>query len=115
VAPNRLSRHRFETGTVDENGRLFLDDPIAFDYRERSDNRFHTVIEGETLFALAGRYFSSFERGCGFWWVIADFQPEPIHDPTIAIVAGRLLVIPSERVLQEEILSERRRGESEGA
>ena len=43
--------------------------------------------------------------------MIADFQPGPIHDPTLALDVGRALVIPSVRVVTEEILSEQRRQE----
>ena len=43
------------------------------------------------------------------WWVIADFQPEPVHDPTRALEVGRVMFIPSERTLVEEVFSSRRR------
>jgi hypothetical protein len=46
------------------------------------------------------------------WWVIADFQSDPIHDPTRKLKRGRVLIIPSERTLTEEIFSERRRREA---
>ena len=67
------------------------------------------VKEGETLYSLAGRYFAPLPRPAGLWWIIADFQPDPIHDPTLALDVGRALVVPSVRVVTEEILSEQRR------
>ena len=48
-------------------------------------------------------------RGCGFWWAIADFQPDPIVDPTLDLEPGRRLVVPSLRVLTDVILGEQRR------
>ncbi len=48
-------------------------------------------------------------RACGFWWVLADFQPDPIVDPTLELDVGRRLVVPSLRVLTDVILSEQRR------
>ena len=48
-------------------------------------------------------------RGCGFWWAIADFQPDPIVDPTLELEVGRTIFIPSERVLTDVILGAGRR------
>jgi hypothetical protein len=44
--------------------------------------------------------------------VIADFQPDPIHDPTLELEPGRVLVIASLRTVLEEIFSESRREEA---
>jgi hypothetical protein len=41
--------------------------------------------------------------------VLADFQPDPIVDPTLELDVGRRLVVPSLRVLTDVILSEQRR------
>jgi hypothetical protein len=59
------------------------------------DTRLHTVTEGETLYTIAGRYFRPRPRACGLWWIIADFQPDPILDPTLTLEPGRRLFIPS--------------------
>lgn len=108
MPPNRFSRHRFTTATLVE-GEQALDDRVPFGYREFDDNVMHQVQTGDTIFGLAGRYFPNLPRGCGLWWVIADFQPEPIHDPTLQLADGSLLVIPSERTVEELILNEARR------
>ena len=71
--------------------------------------RVHVVAQGDTLEGLAGRYFAPLPRACGFWWVLADFQPDPIVDPTLELDVGRRLVVPSLRVLTDVILSEQRR------
>lgn len=109
MPPNRFSRHRFTLGVADDEERTFLTERVQFRYRERSDNKLHVVRTGDTLFSLAGRYFDVFDRAAGLWWVIADFQPDPIHDPTLRLEDGRVLIIPSVRTVQEEIFNERRR------
>lgn len=109
MPPNRASRHRFSTGVRDAEGRMFLAERPKFRYRDLVDNRQHVVKEGDTLFNIAGRYFVGVDRPAGYWWVIADFQPEPIHDPTIRLVPGTVVVVPSLRTLQLDILDEGRR------
>lgn len=109
MPPNRLSRHRFSVGTADADDAMFLTERPVYGYRELPDNRQHLVVEGDTLFTLAGRYFAGMPRPAGFWWAIADFQPTPVQDPTLTLRVGSVVVIPSLRTLQMEILNERRR------
>ena len=105
MPPRAGSRYTFCNGVNDAGGLLYLTDREPYRYRDHPDNRTHIVAQGDTLFHLAGRYFSPLPRACGFWWVIADFQPDPIFDPTLALSSGRLLFIPSVRVLTDVILS----------
>lgn len=109
MAPHTGSRHSFTMGVRDEAGRLFLTEREPFPFREYSDTRTHIVAQGDTLFGLAGRYFAPLPRACGFWWVLADFQPDPIIDGTLELDVGRRLFIPSTRVLTDVILGEQRR------
>lgn len=110
MPPKRYSRHEFTNSVMDANGRMFLTDRVPFRYTDRPDNIRHTVTAGDSLFTLAGRYYETFtDRPSGFWWVIADFQPDPILDPTLVLEEGRVLFIPSQRTLREEILNPRRR------
>jgi hypothetical protein len=109
----RLSRHWLCQTVVDDQGRLYLSDRSRYLYRELPDNQYHLVVEGDTLFLLAATYFEGVERPAGLFWVIADFQPTPIHDATLALENGRLLAIPSMRTLMEEILSPSRVDEFE--
>lgn len=106
------SRYTFCEKWTSDDGTTFLDERKPFRYQVFDDNRVHRVVQGETLFTLAGNFFASRQRPAGLWWVIADFQPQPIHDPTIALIPGSLVVIPSERTVVEVILNERRRDES---
>jgi len=109
-----FSRHLFCQGIVDADGKLYLTDREPFRYVARADNRFHTVQEGDTLFSLAFQYFQPRPRPDQFFWVLADFQPEPIVDVTLTLPKGSTIVIPSERCLVEEIFNESRRPEFEG-
>jgi hypothetical protein len=109
VAPQTGSRHSFTLGVRDEAGRLFLTEREPYGFQEHADTRVHVVAQGDTLFQLAGRYFAPLPRACGFWWVIADFQPDAIVDPTLDLEPGRRLFIPSVRVLTDVILGESRR------
>lgn len=106
------SRHTFCLAWFDSAGRVYLDDRSPYGYRAFADNSVHVVLEGETIWSIAGQHFAPHPRAAGLWWVVADFQPNPIHDPTIALVAGSLLVLPSLRTVLEEVLGEQRRSES---
>lgn len=112
MPPRRFSRYSFCSAVLDDQERLFLTDREPFRYRPLPDNRQHVVKEGDTLFSLAGRYFAPLPRPAGLWWVIADFQPEPVHDPTLALELGRVVVVPSIRTITEEAFSEKRRAEA---
>ena len=103
------SRYSFCLALTADDGRMHLTEREPFGYVALPDSRTHLVIGSDTLFALAGKYFAPLPRACGFWWVIADFQPDPIVDPTLALDVGRTLVIPSPRVLTDVILSDARR------
>ena len=114
MPPRRFSRFEFTLGIRDDNGGLLLTDREPFRFRPLPDNRIHELKEGETLFTIAGRFFRPRPRAAGFWWVIADFQPDPIIDPTVPLDVGRRLFVPSLRTLDEEILSESRRRQVNG-
>lgn len=114
MPPRTNSRHLFTTAQKrpgDE--RLFLSDRVPFRFVDLPDNRTHPVKSGDTLWSLAARYFAPLGElpelsAAQFWWVIADFQPVPIHDPTIQLVPGQKLIIPSVRTVRERVLQPRR-------
>ncbi len=108
MPPKPMSRHLFTAG-IRQSGITLLTDRERFPYRSFHDNRVHVASEGDTLWHLAGRYFSGLPRACGLWWVIADFQPDPIHDPTLTLEAGRKIIIPSVRVVRERLFDARAR------
>ena len=99
------SRYMFCEALRDAAGNLYLTERTPYRFQDVSDNRFHTVMLGETFHQLAEQYFPSIPDAASLWWIIPDFQPTPIHDPTLALVPGTVLVIPSERLVQEEIFN----------
>lgn len=115
MPPRRFSRHTYVLGIADEAApdALQLTERTPYGYRTLGDTRQHTVAQGDTLWSLAARYFAGFARPAGLWWVIADFQPDPILDPTITLTPGTTLYIPSVRTVTELIFSETRRTEPE--
>jgi hypothetical protein len=111
MPPLEQSRHIFTTFLPDDEERLYLTARKPFGFQSFGDTVQHVVQEGDTLFSLAGRYlFDSL-----LWWVIADFQPEPIQDPTIRLDQspglGKVVYVPSTRRVNEEIFNELRRSE----
>jgi hypothetical protein len=89
--------------------QIQLTEREPFLFRNYKDNREHLVKEGESLFNLAARYFDGIDNPAELWWIIADFQPDPILDPTIKLELGRTLIIPSVRTVEEVIFNEARR------
>lgn len=111
MPPRRWSRHTFALGVL-EGEDTQLTDRVPYRFRNFRDNIQHVVGDGDSLFSLAARYFAPLARPSGLWWVIADFQPAPIHDPTIELTPGTTIFIPSLRTVQEEVFSEARREDS---
>jgi hypothetical protein len=108
MPPRQNSRYSFSRGYTDESGAFVLTDPVPFRFHPYTDNRFHTITSEDSLFTLAAKYFKRFPRPNGLWWIIADFQPDPIHDPTRRLGVGTVLVIPSDRTVQENIFASKR-------
>jgi len=109
MPPRLNSRHEF-TSAIEANGVRVLTRRVPFRFQDLNDNVQHLVSAGESLFTIAGRYFKGVtERPSGLWWIIADFQPNPIHDPTLELEEGTVLFVPSERTVREEIFNPKRR------
>jgi len=103
------SRYRYCIAFRDEQGRLVLDEREPVRYQKLKDNIYHKVVDGDTLWGLAFRYFREFTRPEGLWWVIAEFQPEPILDPTLRLETGTTIIVPSNRFLKTVVFSEDQR------
>lgn len=110
MPPGPESRHLRTSARQREGSEaLWLSPRVPFRYLNLPDNRAHIVSEGDSLHKLAAVYFASLGRlptisAANLWWVIADFQPQPIQDPTIKLVPGQRLIIPSARTVTERIL-----------
>jgi hypothetical protein len=114
MPPKTLSRHIFSFGIRDPDLNFMLSDREPFRFRDRRDNIVHTARRGDTLFTLAGSFYRSIDpdRACGLWWILADYQPDPVVDPTVKLAVGVLIYAPSPRVVIQEIFSESRRRET---
>jgi hypothetical protein len=104
-------------GRYDEGGNLFLSARIPFRYDDTLDDTIqHEVREGDSLASIAYQYYKGLKRpdetrrdGWGpehLWWVICEFQPTPILDPTLALEIGRVLEIPSPEAVQRYVFGE---------
>lgn len=82
-----------------EAGSILLMSRAPIQFRDARDNRLHVVQAGDTLETLAAHYFRGVPDAADLYWLIAEFQPTPITDPTLRLEPGSLLVIPSSRVL----------------
>jgi hypothetical protein len=99
------SRYAYSIGKIDNDGITYLTDPEPFPYDNKLPGTIkHVVADGETIWTIARKYYSSIKNAEHLWWVIADFQPVPLHDMTIDLTVGSILYIPSMRVLSEQIL-----------
>lgn len=114
MPPRVNSRYTFTDATQQLDGSLMLSDYEPFRYTPLDDTRVYVVRDGDTYFTIAGKLFAPLDRPAGFWWVICDFQPNPIVDPTIPPTPGTQLFVPSVRTVTEIILSEARRAETAG-
>ena len=108
----RLSRFRFCLAVQRNDGTMMLTDREPFRYVPFDDNTIHPASRGDTWRTLAGRYFKAEnivvvpER---LWWVIADFQPQPVVDPTLRIQPGTLIHIPTLTNVFQHVFNEDRR------
>jgi hypothetical protein len=92
MAPRAGSRHSFSLGVLAPEGRRLLTEREPFRFREFPDNRPHRVVEGDTLWGLAGLYFAPLPRACGFWLqTVAPClltTPHPISQPYGILLHG---------------------------
>lgn len=106
MPPRIFSRYQFCVSFRDPvTGLLMLSDRDPFPFAPFPDNHQVTARNGDTLWNLANRYFKPLPDAALLWWIIADFQPDPIADPTIALQVGRVIHIPSVRTVETEIFS----------
>ncbi|MEN6368466.1 MAG: hypothetical protein ABFD77_02070 [Thermotogota bacterium] len=102
---DQYSRYRFCT-MLGGNGEIaYLDEREPFRYRDEPDNTFYTAKDGDTWWGLAWKFFSGFPNKALLYFLLCEFQPEPVVDPTIRIEAGRQIAIPSERIIRTKVYS----------
>jgi hypothetical protein len=107
---SRYSRDYFCTGQLDADGMFFLSERVPFRYQPFDDTIERIAVAGDTWWSLAFLYYGAIPNAANLlWYVIADFQPVPVVDPTIAIVPGTTVYVPSLQTLLSDICSEQRR------
>jgi len=86
------------------DGSLVTTLPERVEFQERSDTLIHVVAEGERLTDLAVLYYKEVfgDAAVDMWEVIAQFQPTPIIDGTIALPVDAEILIPSEDFIRDE-------------
>jgi hypothetical protein len=102
MPPRLYSRHTSTTMLSDgsESSNVILTDRKRFPYKKLGNNISHIVAEGDTWHRLASTYYAGLTKigvfsAAQLWWVIADFQPDPVHDPTIVLAPGTVVVVPA--------------------
>jgi len=109
MPPRVNSRHEFCTAYTGYLGRRALTDRVPYRFVDLQDTIRHVVSQGDTWHSIAGRYYIKLAAGAQLWWAVADFQPEPVVDPTQALVPGVTVYVPSPRTVRERILNTVRR------
>jgi hypothetical protein len=109
MAVFRFSRFTNSIARRNTDDQLYLGEREPFVFQELPDTIYHIAREGDTWFNLAGLYYRGMPRGCGLWWALCDFQNPMVIDPTLRIVPGTLIAIPSESTVRELILAPDRR------
>lgn len=96
------SRYLLSDLVLSEDQELYtsLRDRITYDDIE--DVLAYSVKDGDTLHSVATKFYG--QDGATFWWAIADFQPDPINDPTVKLVSGQILFIPPLAEVHEVLL-----------
>ena len=89
-----------------ETGVQSLGPRAMIEYFEDQDAIPHVITAGDTLHNLAAKYFGGVPSPATLWWVIADFQPDPIIDPTVRLIPGQVIMIPGPTTAQDAILSQ---------
>lgn len=83
------------------NGNLEKLPRARFRYRQFYDTVKHVCQDGDTLWGVAAQYYGEdFPRAGLLYWIIGDFQPVPVVDPTVVMQAGNVLYVPSVRVVK---------------
>lgn len=106
MPPRVNSRYQNCRGIEDAAGNLFLTERTPFRYDEKLAGTTRHVVEGtENLWQIAGRYYRGFPGAEEFGLLIAEFQPNPILDPSLTLETGRVIYVPSLDVILNRSLA----------
>ena len=94
------SRYRTARRFIDDKNRRFIGVRRNVQYVDDPGNRIHIVKRGETLESIAHKRLPGFGgRSSDLYWILAEFQPNQILDPTQRLQPGQVIVIPSEELV----------------
>jgi hypothetical protein len=96
---NDSSRYRLSVVYQTEDDHLYFSLNEREPYGAEEDDIIHITSEGETLFSIAHKYYGELPGGVHHWWLIGEYQPTPIKDPSLRLAANSLVIIPSVRKL----------------
>jgi len=99
------SRYKHATIIRRDDNVLYLSLRPRISYFGGYDEILHKVLLGDTLHNIASRYYNAFPDAADLWWIIADFQPEPINDPTVRLEPGSWIVVPAPDTVQSWLMS----------
>ena len=103
MPPYSGSRHLFTQGHYDEDGSFYLSDRVVKGYEPHAGVTRYTVKTADTLWSIAALRYMDIGLPALLFWIIADFQPVPIVDPTIKLKEGTVLLLPSKRWVRERL------------
>jgi hypothetical protein len=125
LVPSYFSRYRFCSAITDGTGKLYLTNPVPFEYEDLPDNKVYVTVSTDTWESIADGHFNALADQLALigmepshlYWVLCDFQPEPrldaAEDPTRRIPQGSRLVLPSVSTVLERLFNEARRSDFE--
>lgn len=102
---DELSRFRCAELIRTDDGYLHWDLRRTLEYLGHEDDIAHEVQPDDTWHSLAYKFYGTEFGGANLWWVIADYQPEPVLDPTVLPTPGDIVMIPAPSIIQDFILS----------
>jgi hypothetical protein len=115
IVPSTLSVYRFCQAYEAPDGRKYLTDIQPFLFEELTDTTPHVVVGEQRIEDVAAIHYQVYgEEAYLLGQVLAQFQPEPLFDPTVPLVAGSTVFVLSLRAIEERVFAESRRLDYEG-
>lgn len=91
------------------DGLTFMLDREPLYFQPRSDNKRIVAEKGDTWWSLAAKHLSALRNPEQFFWVLCDYQPTPILDPTVDPTPGAIVFIPDEDFFMSTYFADSRR------
>ena len=90
---------------IEADGRTSTGLPPPVYYVDRADTIVYRADVGDSWARIASRHYRGIHRRPEhLWWVLCNFQPQPVLDPTVPPQPGDLVHVPAPGFVQAEIL-----------